>query len=182
MSEPYIQTYSGKKFTFLNPNPDDIDIHDIAFSLANQCRFNGHVRFVSVAEHSIAVASRLNYHEQLGGLLHDASEAYLSDIPSPVKQYLPDYAGLEKTVQDAINKKFGVNTFTESIKSADQDATYTEAHYLLTDRGKDWVPAWHTPQSTYFPVGYSPEKAYTMFMRWFEHLTKPSTAYELKVA
>lgn len=172
MNEPYIQTRSGKKFTFLSPNPDDIDIHDIAFSLSNQCRFNGHTKFVSVAEHSISVASRLHSHNQLAGLLHDASEAYLSDIPSPVKAHLPDYAQLERKVQDAINKKFGVDTHTFEVIKADKDATYTEAHYLLKDGGVDWIPLHYKPNVFHCPTGHSPEDSYKLFIKWFEYLTK----------
>lgn len=170
--KPYIQTHSGIKFEFLDPSPEQIRIEDIAFSLSNQCRFCGHIKFVSVAEHSISVASRLNYSDQLAGLLHDASEAYLSDIPSPVKDFLPDYFRIEQTVQQAINKKFGVDTFTQAVKAADRDATYTEAHYLLKDGGKDWVPSGFKPNIFHHPVEYTPAQAYEVFMNWFEHLTK----------
>ena len=152
MSEPYIETVSGKKLTFLNPNPDDIVIEDIAYALSNQCRFNGHVPFYSVAQHSVLVSAKCFPSEKLAGLLHDAAEAYLSDIPSPIKQYLPDYQKMEHTLQTAINKKFEVNTFTDSVKSADKDATYTEAHFLLDSKGKDWIPIHFRAETKYKPI------------------------------
>src|SRR5690606_8557009 len=133
--EPYVETRTGKKFTFLEPKADDIDIADIAYALANQCRFNGHCSsFYSVAEHSVAVAMLLPQELQLAGLLHDAAEAYLGDIPSPLKQFLPDYDRLETTVITAINEKFGViwDAPTEAaVKQADLQQLRTEAHHLI---------------------------------------------------
>ena len=73
--ESYIETVSGRKFYFLNPNPEDIDIEDIAHALSMQCRFTGHTKwFYSVAEHAIWVSYLVPVHLALEGLLHDASE------------------------------------------------------------------------------------------------------------
>lgn len=177
-SEPYIETVSGLKFPFLNPKDEDINIHDIAFSLSNQCRFNGHVQYYSVAEHCIMVSSMLPPDKQLAGLMHDAAEAYLSDIPSPVKAYLPDYAGLEKTVQDAINKKYGIDSFDPDVKKADLEATWTEARYLLDSNGQDWVPMFFTAKKKNKPYCMPPSDAYKAFMTVFTHLTKPRVLVE----
>lgn len=169
--EPFITTVSGKKVTFRDPQDDQIDIKDIAYSLANQCRFNGHVSFYSVAEHSVAVASRMAPDQQLAGLLHDASEAYLSDIPSPIKQFLPDYLLMEETMQKAINKKYGVETVTPDVKFADKDALHTEAFYLMNN--PDWIPkAWQPSKRWARPACLPPVEAYKLFMTWFEDLTK----------
>lgn len=170
-NEPYIETVSGKKFYFLNPTEDEIDIKDIAFSLANQCRFNGHVPFFSVAEHSVAVAARLQPHLQLAGLLHDAAEAYLSDIPSPIKQYLPDYQAMEAKVQEVINRKFGVE-YDKAVKEADTDATATEAYYSLRSRGKDWNSIFFQPNPKWEPRYLNPLDSYKLFMTWFVDLTE----------
>jgi uncharacterized protein len=174
MSEPYLETISGRKVHFLNPTEDEIDIRDIAYALSNLCRFNGHVPFYSVAEHSIMVAAKCGWDEKLAGLLHDAAEAYLSDIPSPVKDHLPDYKSIEYKLQTVINKKFGVNTFTESVKRCDQDSTYTEAHYLLKSKGKEWVPNHFTPKEKYKPMNFPPSEAYKLFMSWYKELTTPA--------
>src|ERR1035437_8999101 len=54
--QAWIQTYSGRRFCPLSPNPDAIVLQDIAHSLAMQCRFNGHCKkFYSVAQHSVYV-------------------------------------------------------------------------------------------------------------------------------
>ncbi|MDE3022314.1 MAG: hypothetical protein KGI54_10675 [Pseudomonadota bacterium] len=171
MAEPFIETISGKKVHFLNPTEAEIDLRDIAYALSNICRFNGHVPFYSVAEHSIMVAAKCGIDEKLAGLLHDAAEAYLSDIPSPVKDCLPEYKTIERNLQTVINKKFGVNTFTESVKRCDQDATYTEAYYLLKTKGRDWVPKHFTPKDRYKPMNFPPAEAFKLFMSWHKELT-----------
>ncbi len=82
----WIETYTGKKVYPLYPNPDMFCAEDIAHALSLQCRYNGHVpQFYSVAQHSVLVSQLVDTHDALWGLLHDAAEAYLSDIPSPVK-------------------------------------------------------------------------------------------------
>lgn len=184
MFEPYIETANGIKFHFLNPKQDEIDIKDIAFALANQCRFNGHVPFFSVAEHSVAVAARLRPDLQLAGLLHDAAEAYLSDIPSPIKQFLPDYQELENCVQEAIYKKYGIVLSEEDkaeIKSADKDATQTEAHYLLRSKGKDWLPVLFVPNKQFQPRLMPPPEAVQLFLHWFHDLNNSSIESQLVV-
>lgn len=181
---PYIETVSGKKFTFLQPKQDQIDIKDIAYALANQCRFNGHVPFFSVAEHSVAVAARLPPHLQMAGLLHDAAEAYLSDIPSPIKQYLPDYQHMETVVQNVIYDKFEIVLSSEDskeVKAADKDATATEAHYLLKSKGKDWNSVLFTPNNQYQPRLMPPPEAVQLFLHWFHELNGSSLESQLIV-
>jgi hypothetical protein len=103
-----IRTFSGKYIDPLNPNPDLICIEDIAHSLSMQCRFGGHTRqFYSVAQHSVMCALKLPDELKLAGLLHDASEAYLMDIPSPVKRRLTNYKEIENNLMKVIADKFG---------------------------------------------------------------------------
>jgi len=172
----WIETVSGKHFPFLDPQSDDIDIKDIAFSLANQCRFNGHVPFFSVAEHSVAVAARLPAHLQLAGLLHDAAEAYVSDIPSPVKRYLPDYKVIENKIQAAVNAKFGIDSYDAAVKDADAKAVSNEAYYLIKSKGKDWSPVFFTPEPKYQPRCLNPMDSFKLFMTWYTDLTTEKTA------
>src|SRR5580704_6503205 len=90
LKDRYLSTYTGKKFFPYDPRPEQICIEDIAHGLSMLCRFVGQCRFFfSVAEHSIAVARLLPTNLKLFGLLHDASEAYLADLPRPVKAGLP---------------------------------------------------------------------------------------------
>ena len=99
-----IKTYTGIMFDPLNPNADLINIADIAHALSMLCRANGHFKsFYSVGQHSINCmneARTRNYSQrvQLACLLHDASEAYLSDITRPVKAELPRYREIEKLI------------------------------------------------------------------------------------
>lgn len=108
----WITTYTGRKIELLSPNPEDISIQDIAKGLSNVCRFAGQIQdFYSVAEHSIHVARLLQDHSAtwdtvVAGLLHDAAEAYIGDITSPLKQHLPDYRFIEQRVEGSIQRHF----------------------------------------------------------------------------
>ena len=132
----WIETYTGKKFHLLDPQPDEIDIEDIAHALSNQCRYTGHTRrFFSVAEHSIHV-SLLSYNFKLAGLMHDASEAYLSDISRPVKQLTPvgpPYYQVEDKMMTAIANKYGFEwPLPKEVKTADNIMLFTEKDQLMT--------------------------------------------------
>ena len=93
----HITTYSGVKFSPLNPKEEDIRIDDIAHALSLMTRANGHFpEFYSVAQHCIAcckeaIARGYSNKVALALLLHDASEAYLSDITRPLKKHLEVY-------------------------------------------------------------------------------------------
>lgn len=109
-----IRTFQGHVIDPLNPDPDKITIVDIAHALSFIPRFNGHTqRFYSVAEHSIEVWEDVrkefpgNFRLQLAALLHDASEAYLLDIPTPVKKRIPGYKDAENNLMKIIAEKFG---------------------------------------------------------------------------
>ncbi len=108
----YITTYTGVHFYPTEPEPDGIRIEDIAHSLSMLCRANGHYReFYSVADHSIdcaaeAAARGLGAYTAMLCLLHDAAEAYISDIPRPVKRELYGIYGIEEKLAAMIYKKF----------------------------------------------------------------------------
>lgn len=118
----YITTFTGKHFNPINPSLEDIDMKDIAHSLSLICRASGHVKyFYSVAQHSIACyieAKTRGYSEriQLGCLLHDASEAYLSDIIRPIKPKLSEYLVIEDKLQEIIWNKFLDKPLSKSEK------------------------------------------------------------------
>jgi len=108
----HIVTYKGEKFTPLAPDINQIHIEDIAHSLSLLCRANGHIDyFFSIAQHCINCASEAKARGytarvQLACLIHDASEAYISDITRPVKYYLTEYKVIEKHLQEVIYTKF----------------------------------------------------------------------------
>lgn len=144
--EPWIETYTGIKFHFLDPRREEIAIEDIAHSLAHQCRFSGHTRvFYSVAQHSIEVA-KLSGEALLTGLLHDASEAYIHDIPSPVKPHLKNYREIEDRIMAAIANKFNlIWPLPQIVKDADAICLKAEARGLLPSKGGEWVAKYPTP-------------------------------------
>jgi len=108
----HIVTFKGEEFTPLDPNIEQIHIEDIAHSLSLLCRANGHIDyFFSIAQHCIncaneAKARGFSARVQLACLIHDASEAYISDITRPVKLYLTEYKAIEKRLQDVIYIRF----------------------------------------------------------------------------
>ncbi len=107
-----IRTFTGIMFDPTEPDKELIDIRDIAHALSLMCRANGHFsHFYSVAQHSIgcmreAKARGYNKRTQLACLLHDASEAYLSDVTRPIKGLMPEYLVFEKRLQTAIYEKY----------------------------------------------------------------------------
>jgi hypothetical protein len=134
-----IRTFTGKLINPLDPDPAAICIEDIAHSLANQCRFTGHtMRFYSVAEHSLCVADELLDHDDqvvLTALLHDASEAYLSDIASPVKQngeFGEAYRAAEHKLMLCIAEVFPIfYPFPPEVVETDQALLRTEQRDLM---------------------------------------------------
>jgi len=108
----HIVTYKGERFTPLDPDIEQIHIEDIAHSLSLLCRANGHIDyFFSIAQHAINCANEAKTRSfstrvQLACLIHDASEAYISDITRPVKMYLTEYKVIEKRLQDVIYTRF----------------------------------------------------------------------------
>lgn len=108
-TDPHINTVSGRRVPLLDPDPADIALVDIAHGLSHICRFAGQSdSFYSVAKHSLNVSRALaTVHDasperQLYGLLHDASEAYLADVPGPAKPHFEDYGAAEAAVMDAV--------------------------------------------------------------------------------
>jgi hypothetical protein len=138
----WIQTYTGRVFYPQHPG-DAIDIEDIAHGLAFAPRFAGHTReFYSVAQHSVMVAGLVPDAEKLWALLHDASEAYLADIPRPIK-HLPELEGyrqVEHALQTAIFAYFGLTgPVPASVKQADEIALATEAVNLMAPFAGRWT-------------------------------------------
>lgn len=137
-----IYVYSGGTIEPLNPNPDDINIIDIAHALGNLCRFTGHVkRFYSVAEHCVHVSKMVPPEERLAALLHDASEAYLCDLARPIKQ-APGlgeiYLEVEFQLEQAIATRFGIPQppMSENVKKGDNGMLFRECEALVPALGK----------------------------------------------
>lgn len=176
----WIQTYSGRRFNPLNPYPDAIVIQDIAHSLSMLCRFTGHCKkFYSVAQHSVLVSYICDEKDAMWGLLHDASEAYLTDVPRPLKRSgkFDVYKEFEAKMQKAICTRFSLPEIEPpSVKRADTLLLATEARDLMSPLHPDWR---NMVEPLPFKIeAWDPSKAKDMFMKRFFELFGSPGGYE----
>ena len=168
----WIQTYTGRQFWPMDPRPHEVFIEDIAHSLSMMCRYAGHCeRFYSVAEHSVLLARHVSRQNKLAALLHDASEAYLVDVPRPVKPFLAGYRDAESLVMDAVCARFGLPTcFQQEVHDADKAILADE----MMQNMKPAPVAWDDmPEPLGVKLQYwSPEEAELEFMTEFKWLMR----------
>lgn len=128
-----IRTFSGQYVNVFNPDPDTIVLEDIAHALSNMPRFGGHLpEFFSVAQHSIMCSIAGPPRLALELLMHDASEAFLMDIPSPIKKKLTNYKDIEHGLMTVIANKFGFKyPFDEQVKAVDEIQLEVEWYSLM---------------------------------------------------
>lgn len=138
----WIQTFTGKQFFPLDPRTDDICIEDIAHALSNLCRYGGHTEcFYSVAQHCVLVSRAVPFEHALRGLLHDASEAYLIDVPRPIKHAvgMEEYRLAEKRLEAVIYERFGLDPVdSPCVKTADNQLLRTEQRDLMKPAPAAW--------------------------------------------
>jgi len=137
----WIQTFTGRKFDLIYPEVEDVVIEDIAHALSMKCRYNGHCKeFYSVAEHSVRVSLMLELEKQTPevqffGLMHDAAEAYLPDVPSPLK-HLPEFGffrDVERGLETTIAAKFDLPIFKHPVVDwADKQIVFGEMARLMS--------------------------------------------------
>jgi len=200
-----ILTIGGKLFWPMDARPEEVDIKDIAHALSNMCRFAGHIKkFYSVAQHCVLVSDliskvalkddanfisapslremRLTSWKKLA-LLHDATEAYLVDIPRPVKAYFPEYKKVESKLHIVLAQAFNVGygykfgTFFEHpiVKKADNIALTIEANNLVNDPKKLWCEeARFTVKeySKYKLIPMTPSQAERAFLKRYYEVTR----------
>jgi len=136
-----IQTVSGKLISLTDTNPDDILITDIAWGLARIPRFVGQTQYrYTVAEHSVWVSRIIDPRFAMAGLLHDAAEYLIGDIPAPVKRLCPEIEELELDLLRAIGIKFGVSLERfEYVRDTDMSRLVREATTLFAEiHGEKW--------------------------------------------
>jgi len=180
-TDNYISVHSGISFPFTKPKAEHFDINDIAHSLSLQCRYNGHcAEFYSVAEHSVHVSKWVasetgSARKAFDALMHDGSEAYICDVPRPIKPFLdPGYGALEHTVEMALAKKYGLTfPWCNEIKVADSRICLDEYRHLFEARLGPCT--WTLPFSE--PLGirldlWEPKEAKRQFLSQFANLTK----------
>lgn len=168
---PTIQTNDGHCFNLLYPCGSAISIDGIAHALSNLCRFTGHVReFYSVAQHSLMVSLIVPESVAREGLLHDAQEAYIGDMSTPLKRMLPRYEEIEKNIEGVIAEKFCLDWSPETrrlVKKADLIMLATERRDLLSvkmdDDGWNFLCGIEPLLNVIHPM--SPEKARRAFLQ-----------------
>lgn len=154
-SAPWMLTATGAQFHLLHADPASISVLDIAAALAKINRFNGHTsRPYSVAEHSLYVCQVMerehgitNPTALMCGLMHDAHEAYTSDMPSPAKQAINMLTGggwrrFEDGVQAQVLERFhlrsAMRAWQHAVHRADLVLLATERRDLLPPAGPAW--------------------------------------------
>jgi hypothetical protein len=155
---PYMTTRSGRRFYFADPDPSSILLSDIDFALRHLNRFTGHVGPYSVATHSVAV---MHCAQELGAtddecraaLLHDAHEAFVGDISSPLKLAIRSaFDEIDHRASRAIDARFGI-VRTAIVHKADRMVTHAEALAFMGDAAKVWaVDPW---------LGFDPHRRYS---------------------
>lgn len=175
----YITTYSGIHFIPTEPEMEKIEIRDIAHALSLICRGNGHVKtFFSVGQHCINCALEAEgrgYSNRmiLACLLHDASEAYMSDVPRPFKKHLKDYIQSEERLLSLIYTKYLNSPLTEEeellLKRVDDDLLYFDLVELLREPSDEPAPKLSIELSYEFRPFEEVERQYLeLFSRYYK--------------
>lgn len=172
--EPIITLSDRSSFDFTRPEAMRYDIVVIAHSLSKLCRFTGHVSgnaIYSVAQHSVLVSRMVPPEHALDGLLHDAHEAYVGDMSAPLKLLCPDYCRVERAVEVACRRSFGLaDTKAECVAEADTSIFIREYRAYLTSRDEEFSAL--DGEGFVTKVGaWSPAAAKALFLERFEELT-----------
>ena len=170
------QTFSGVQFWPLDPRPEDVRIEDVAHHLSNLCRWcGGCCSFYSVAEHSVRASRIVPPEDALWALLHDAAEAYVVDVPRPLKRHLAGYAEIEAGIMGAVCERFGLpSEMPESVRRADAAMLVTELRDLMGPPPAPWTSA-QGERAEPLPeriVTWAPRRAKSEFLSRFDDITK----------
>jgi hypothetical protein len=168
----WMQTYSGRRFYPLDPRAEELADLDIAHALSLLCRYGGHVeRFYSVAEHCVLMSEAVAPEHALAALLHDATEAYVVDVPRPLKAVLLDYRPIEERLWRVIAGRYGISaTLPAEVVEADNRILLTERTALMP-RAERW-----SQDDEYEPLrvritGWPPQEAEQAYKRRLLELT-----------
>ncbi len=141
--EPYITTYTGLNFTLQGKGIDQFSLEDIAHSLSMQCRYTGHAKkFYSVAEHCVLMSRYIDDPDlKIVALYHDAVEAYIGDLATPLKQLLPGYRKIEEEIEQRLFVWLGIDVdpyVKRLVKILDMRIMLNERDVLLPAI-EDWI-------------------------------------------
>lgn len=170
----WMQTFTGARFYPLDPRVDEVDLRDIAHALSLLCRYGGHVdRFYSVAEHCVLMSQAVAPEHALAALLHDATEAYVVDVPRPLKAQLPDYRWIEDRLWLVIAERFGVGAvLPKQVKDADSRILLDERNALMP-LAERWFQDDHYVPLNVAIEGWTPEVAERRYLDRFDALAAP---------
>lgn len=173
-----ILTQSGFYFDVINPNPLLVDVDDIAHGLSNTCRFAGQCdHFYSVAEHSVLLSQQMpNKELALLALFHDATEAYIGDVSSPLKQCLINYKNIERRLHHAIYEHLGLNPqLPPEIKEGDLRMLLTEKNQIMPSHDDQWESEieGYTPYDNVRIECWEPLDAKEAFLKQVHYLSGP---------
>jgi len=173
-----ILTHSRRYFDFADLESNTIDIQDIAQGLSNVCRFGGQCPvFYSVAQHSVLVyrilRDVLNVDDPVilkQGLLHDATEAFLGDMVSPLKRRIPQYKAIEARLNDTIMYAFSLPwQLSARVKEADLMALSIEQRELWGN-ADDWAVLEGVARAEWTLIPTTPFVARAQFMQTYTEL------------
>lgn len=175
--EGFIETFTHKYIHPFEPKPELICLEDIAHALSQQCRFSGHTsRFYSVAEHAWLCSQYAPTHLAAEALMHDAAEAYLIDIPRPLKLYVHffisdarqfSYYEAEERLLAMIGQKYELKLHPQSLTVTKLDNALLIREYLVLMNanlppGLVGVPPLEMPKETI--TGWLPSVAKGKFL------------------
>ena len=176
----WCETYTGRHFWPLDPKPEEVSIDDIAHALSLTCRYNGHCKYLySVGQHSIlcvilARINRFNPRIQLLALLHDAAEAYVSDVTRPIKPYLKGYQEMEdrihRTILCALDIPGAYPVEADCVNEIDNEMLATEAKILMPCVG--WSNLGYEPRTDILIVERRPAAVEEEFKVLLEQLMR----------
>ncbi|MBV9596372.1 MAG: metal-dependent phosphohydrolase [Chloroflexi bacterium] len=178
-----ILTVSGKFFDYLNPESSEFSITDIAYALSNLCRFSGQIEsFYSVAQHSVLVSRLVPAWMARHGLLHDATEAFIVDVPGPLKRLMREmgqgsdpYSYIEARVERAVFERFGLPyPMPFMVKAMDKVARIIESRDLQPEHEHydDWSVLQRVPLSSEKINPWPPETARLVFLERYHELSE----------
>jgi len=166
-----ISLQSGATLDFVDPRSSNFTIEDVAHGLANLCRYSGQCRrFYSVAEHSLYV-SELSEDFKLAALLHDAAEAFVADLPSPLKSLLPEYKRIENRIQRVIFDRFGLGKdIPPEVKATEKRMLAAEQAQIMPPGTTAWAEQEGIKPALILVRHLSPTEAKKLFLSRFEEL------------
>lgn len=175
-----IETSTGRLFWPLDPVPGDVDILDIAHALSNKCRFTGHTkRFYSIAQHSVLVSQFVPEEFMLEGLLHDAVEAYLPDLPFPLRGAFSEWESIENRVHEAVAERFGLRfPYPDAVVDVDRKIIRDEAWSFMKSQGvgKQWAGS--TAKFGLRIRPWSPEESRERFVEQYQKVIESGRTIE----